>query len=117
MKLWSITVNLKLEYHNPDKHCNWGLTWQLQERWDRELNISNCDQPKVIAPAHINLGSAFAVKERFEEACDSLRRGVALDDSCNDAKFNLGLTLLTIGEFSGWHFMTLSPIARQSMRQ
>ena len=31
--------------------------------------------------------------------------GVALDDSCNDAKFNLGLTLLTIGEFEeGWHF-------------
>ena len=52
---------------------------------------------------HINLGSAFAVKERFEEACDALRRGVALDDSCNDAKFNLGLTLLTIGELEeGW---------------
>ena len=51
------------------------------------------------APSHINLGSAFAVKERFYEACNALRRGVSLDDSCNDAKFNLGLTLLTIGEF------------------
>ena len=57
------------------------------------------------APSYINLGSALAVKERFEEACGALRRGVALDDSCNDAKFNLGLTLLTIGEFEeGWHF-------------
>ena len=45
------------------------------------------------------------MKERFEDACAALRRGVALDDSCNDAKFNLGLTLLTIGEFEeGWHF-------------
>ena len=34
-----------------------------------------------------------------------MRRGVELDDTCNDAKFNLGLTLLTIGEFEeGWHF-------------
>ena len=88
-------------------HCNWGLTWQLQERWDRaieefEIAIS---QKSDHAPSHINLGSAFAVKERFDEACDALRRGVALDDSCNDAKFNLGLTLLTIGEFEeGWHF-------------
>ena len=56
-------------------------------------------------PSHINLGSALAVKERFSEACNALRRGVSLDDSCNDAKFNLGLTLLTIGEFEeGWHF-------------
>ena len=39
-------------------------------------------------PVHINLGSALAVKERFEEACCALRRGVSLDDSCNDAKFN-----------------------------
>ena len=53
----------------------------------------------------INLGSAFAVKERFDEACAALRRGVALDDSCNDAKFNLALTLLAIGEFEeGWEF-------------
>ena len=45
------------------------------------------------------------MKERFEEACDVLRRGVELDDTCNDAKFNLGLTLLTIGEFEeGWCF-------------
>ena len=51
------------------------------------------------------MGSAFAVKERFDEACDALSRGVSLDDSCNDAKFNLGLTLLTIGEFEeGWNF-------------
>ena len=24
----------QLEYNNPDMHCNWGLAWQLQERWD-----------------------------------------------------------------------------------
>ena len=23
-----------LEHQNPDMHCNWGLAWQLQERWD-----------------------------------------------------------------------------------
>ena len=88
-------------------HCNWGLAWQLQERWDRAIEQFQIaiDQKSDHAPSHINLGSAFAVKERFEEACDALRRGVALDDSCNDAKFNLGLTLLTIGEFEeGWHF-------------
>ena len=31
---------------------------------------------KAIMHRHINLGSAFAVKERFDEACDALRRGV-----------------------------------------
>ena len=83
-----------------------GLAWQLQERWDRaidefEVAISQKDH----APSHISLGSALAVKERFGEACAALRRGVALDDSCNDAKFNLGLTLLTLGEFEeGWNF-------------
>ena len=94
-------------YINPDMHCNWGLAWQLQERWDRaieEFQIA-ISQKSDHAPSHINLGSAFAVKERFDEACDALRRGVALDDSCNDAKFNLALTLLTIGEFEeGWKF-------------
>ena len=100
-------ISSELEYDNPDMHCNWGLALQLQERWDKaieqfQIAISQkCDH----APSHINLGSAFAVKERFEEACVAMRRGVALDDSCNDAKFNLGLTLLTIGEFEeGWHF-------------
>ena len=88
-------------------HCNWGLAWQLEERWDRAIDQFEVaiSQKSDHAPAHINLGSALAVKERFEEACCALRRGVALDDSCNDAKFNLGLTLLTIGEFEeGWHF-------------
>ena len=87
-------------------HCNWGLAWQLQERWDRAIEQFQIaiSQKSDHAPSHINLGS-FAVKERFDEACNALRRGVALDDSCNDAKFNLGLTLLTIGEFEeGWHF-------------
>jgi len=96
-----------LEYENPDMHCNWGLALQLQERWDRaieEFQIA-ISQKSDHAPSHINLGSAFVVKERFDEACIALRRGVILDDSCNDAKFNLGLTLLTIGEFEeGWHF-------------
>ena len=97
----------QLEYNNPDMHCNWGLALQLQERWDRAIEQFQIaiNQKSDHAPSHINLGSAFAVKERFEEACDALRRGVFLDDSCNDAKFNLGLTLLTIGEFEeGWHF-------------
>ena len=97
----------QLEYFNPDMHCNWGLAWQLQERWDRAIEQFQIaiSQKSDHAPSHINLGSAFAVKERFDEACDALRKGVALDDSCNDAKFNLGLTLLTIGEFQeGWHF-------------
>jgi len=96
-----------LEYQNPDMHCNWGLAWQLKERWDRSIEQFQIaiGQKSDHAPSHINLGSAFAVKERFDEACVALRRGVALDDSCNDAKFNLGLTLLTIGEFEeGWHF-------------
>ena len=79
----------------------------MQERWDRAIDQFEVaiGQKSDHAPSHINLGSALAVKERFEEACCALRRGVALDDSCNDAKFNLGLTLLTIGEFEeGWHF-------------
>ena len=61
---------------------------------------------KVIMLLLISIWVAhLLLKERFDEACDALRRGVALDDSCNDAKFNLGLTLLTIGEFEeGWHF-------------
>ena len=50
----------------------------------------------IMPPPTSTLGSALAVKERFDEACESLRRGVALDDSCNDAKFNLGLTLLRL---------------------
>ena len=56
-------------------------------------------------PLHISTSVVLLPKERFEEACHALRRGVSLDDGCNDAKFNLGLTLLTIGEFEeGWHF-------------
>ena len=97
----------ELEFKNPDMHCNWGLAFQLSERWDRAIEQFQIaiNQKSDHAPSHINLGGAFAVKERFQEACDALRRGVALDDSCNDAKFNLGLTLLTIGEFEeGWHF-------------
>ena len=97
----------QLEYDNPDMHCNWGLALQLQERWDLAIEQFQIaiGQKSDHAPSHINLGSAFAVKERFDEACNALRQGVALDDSCNDAKFNLGLTLLTIGEFEeGWHF-------------
>ena len=63
----------ELEYINPDMHCNWGLAWQLQERWDRaieEFQIA-ISQKSDHAPSHINLGSAFAVKERFDEACDA----------------------------------------------
>ena len=84
-----------------------GVGVAAQERWDRAIEQFQVaiSQKSDHAPSHINLGSAFAVKERFDEACDALRSGVALDDSCNDAKFNLGLTLLTIGEFEeGWHF-------------
>lgn len=97
----------QLEYENPDMHCNWGLAWQLKERWDRAIEQFQIaiSQKSDHAPSHINLGSALAVKERFDEACAALRRGVALDDSCNDAKFNLALTLLSMGEFEeGWHF-------------
>lgn len=97
----------ELNWNNPDMHCNWGLTWQLKEQWGRAINcFETCIQLKADhAPAHINLGSALAVQERFEESCRVLRRGVELDDSCNDAKFNLALTLLTIGEYGeGWQF-------------
>ena len=96
----------ELEHQNPDMHCNWGLTWQLKERWDLAIDQFEVaiGQKSDHAPSHINQ-ECSAVKERFEEACGALRRRVALDDSCNDAKFSLGLTLLTIGEFEeGWHF-------------
>ena len=95
------------EHHNPDMHCNWGLAWQLKERWDKAIDaFETAIKQKVDhAPSHINLGGALAVQERFDEACAALRRGVELDDSCNDAKFNLGLTLLTIGQYEeGWKF-------------
>ena len=76
-------------------HCNWGWHCSFKRRWDRAIEQFQIaiNQKSDHAPSHINLGSALAVKERFEEACDALRRGVFLDDSCNDAKFNLGLTL------------------------
>lgn len=95
------------EHHNPDMHCNWGLAWQLQERWDKAIDCFELaiNQKADHAASHINLGGALAVQERFDEACAALRRGVELDDSCNDAKFNLGLTLLTIGQYEeGWKF-------------
>ena len=28
----------ELEHQNPDMHCNWGLTWQLKERWDLAID-------------------------------------------------------------------------------
>ena len=84
---------LRVTVYKPE-HGNWGLAWQLKERWDRAIEQFQIaiSQKSDHAPSHINLGSALAVKERFKEACCALRRGVALDDSCNDAKFNLGLT-------------------------
>jgi len=97
----------ELNWNNPDMHCNWGLTWQLKEQWGKAIDcFETCINLKADhAPAHINLGSALAVQERFEESCRVLRRGVELDASCNDAKFNLALTLLTIGEYGeGWQF-------------
>ena len=101
------SISAEIEDNNPDMHCNWGLAWQLQERWDKAID---CFEKAICqkadhAASHINLGGALSVQERFEEACVVLRRGVELDDSCNDAKFNLGLTLLTIGQFEeGWKF-------------
>ena len=92
---------------NSDMHCNWGLALQLNEQWSAaisqfEIAIS---QKADHAPSYVNLGGALSVQERFDEACSAFRRGVELDDSCNDAKFNLGLTLLTIGQLrEGWHF-------------
>ena len=46
-------------------HCNWGLAWQLQERWDRAIEQFQIaiSQKSDHAPSHINLGSAFAVKD------------------------------------------------------
>ena len=95
------------DHNNPDMHCNWGLAWQLDERWDKAIDCFEVaiNQKANHAASHINLGGALAVQERFDEACAALRRGVELDDSCKDAKFNLGLTLLTIGQFEeGWKF-------------
>ena len=100
-------ISDQCEHHNPDMHCNWGLAWQLQERWDKAIDCFEVaiNQKTDHAASHINLGGALAVQERFDEACAALRRGVELDDSCNDAKFNLALTLLTIGQFEeGWKF-------------
>jgi len=97
----------EIEWNNPDMHCNWGLTWQLKEEWGRAIDcFQTCINLKADhAPGHINLGSALSVQERFEESCEVLRRGIELDDNCHDAKFNLALTLLTIGEFGeGWEF-------------
>ena len=51
----------------------------LKERWDlavEQFQIA-ITQKSDHAPSHINLGSALAVKERFEGACDVLRRGWA----------------------------------------
>ena len=45
----------ELEYENPDMHCNWGLAWQLKERWDRaieEFQIA-ISQKSDHAPSHI----------------------------------------------------------------
>jgi tetratricopeptide (TPR) repeat protein len=101
------SLSAEIEDNNPDMHCNWGLAWQLLERWDKAID---CFEKAICqkadhAASHINLGGALSVQERFDEACVVLRRGVELDDTCNDAKFNLGLTLLTIGQFEeGWHF-------------
>ena len=83
-----------LEHHNPDMHCNWGLAWQLQERWDRAIDQFEVaiSQKSRSCPVTYQSWQCLAVKERFEEACCALRRGVVLDDSCKDAKFNLGLT-------------------------
>lgn len=95
------------DHNNPDMHCNWGLAWQLDEQWDKAIDCFEVaiNQKANHAASHINLGGALAVQERFDEACAALRRGVELDDSCKDAKFNLGLTLLTIGQFEeGWKF-------------
>ena len=106
--LWSIIPNLQ-SWSIKIQICIATGAWLGSFRSVGIVRLNNfklrLSQKSDHAPSHINLGSAFAVKERFDEACDALRRGVALDDSCNDAKFNLGLTLLTIGEFEeGWHF-------------
>lgn len=95
------------EHHNPDMHCNWGLAFQLKELWAQAIDRFEVaiNQKSDHAPSYVNLGGALAVQERFSEACAAFRRGVELDDNCHDAKFNLGLTLLTIGQLEeGWKF-------------
>ena len=46
-----------------------GSAWQLKERWDLAIEQFQIaiTQKSDHAPSHINLGSALAVKERFEE--------------------------------------------------
>ena len=95
------------DHNNPDMHCNWGLALQLKELWSQAINCFEVaiNQKSDHAPSHVNLGGALAVQERFDEACSAFRRGVELDENCHDAKFNLGLTLLTIGQLEeGWKF-------------
>lgn len=97
----------KADHFNPDMHCNWGLALQLKELWSQAIDRFEVaiNQKSDHAPSHVNLGGALAVQERFSEACAAFRRGVELDDNCHDAKFNLGLTLLTIGQLEeGWKF-------------
>ena len=76
-----------LEHQNPDMHCNWGLAWQLQERWDRAINQFEVAISQKSDHAPTSTSEAPLRLRSFEEACGALRQGVALDDSCNDAKF------------------------------
>ncbi len=100
-------ISNECQPHNPDMHCNWGLALQLKEQWGDAIDQFEIaiNQKSDHAPSYVNLGSALSVQERFDEACSALRKGVEIDDSCHDAKFNLGLTLLTIGQMDeGWKF-------------
>ena len=58
----------KSQHNNPDMHCNWGLAYQLKERWDKAINCFEIaiTQKADHAPSYVNLGSALSVQENLQ---------------------------------------------------
>ena len=101
----ALQISLQLDPSNADVWCNLGLVAHAYEAYPlaNRCYLHSIQLDRSSCSSWVNRGMGLLDELRPEEALPALKRGHSLDPSSPEAMFNLGLTLLLLGDYEqGW---------------